>query len=327
MELQNKVQQILDFFASNPEVSPELRQKFECWLLEHADDASVSEALERMWNRDYPDESLEEIVAAMNRLDKSLDVAPRRRRAPYLSRIAVAACIAAVFALGMLASYFFFKPAQADREYVLSASADSPGYFTLPDGTTVWLNSGGRLEYSGELDGNIRSVALFGEGYFEVVKNPRRPFHVAMDGLNIEVLGTCFDARCYPDLDIQDVVLRSGSVKVGDAQGNTRTLRPGEKLDYDRADGQMTVESVNAERYCTWMKPRLVFSNVPLSDVMGTLERRFNVDVTMDSIVASKRVTITVKNETSDEIFDILCGITKTSYTVDGRNVTFRARR
>jgi len=326
MEMQDKVQQILDFFASNPEVSPELRQKFDRWLLEHADDASVSEALERMWNRDYPDESLEEIVAAMNRLDKSLEVAPKRRRAPYLSRIAAAACITAVFALGMLASYFFIKPAQADKEYVLSASADSPGYFTLPDGTAVWLNSGGRLEYSGEFDGDIRSVALFGEGYFEVAKNPRRPFRVALDGLNIEVLGTCFDARSYPDLDIQDVVLRSGSVKVEDALGQTKTLRPGEKLDYNRMDGEMTVDIVNAENYCTWMKPRLVFSNALLSDVMGTLERRFNVNVTMDSIAASKRVTITVKNETSDEIFDILCGITKTSYTVDGRNVTLSAR-
>lgn len=169
-------------------------------------------------------------------------------------------------------------------------------------------------------------MALFGEGYFEVAKNPRRPFRVAMDGLDIEVLGTSFDARCYPELDIEDVVLRSGSVKVENALGQTKTLKPA-KLDYNRSDGQMTVESVNAENYCTWMKPRLVFSNALLADVIGTLERRFNVNVAMDSIVASKRVTITVKNETSDEIFDILCGITKTSYTVDGRNVTLSARR
>lgn len=327
MELQDKVQQILDFFASNPEVSPELRQKFDRWLLEHADDPSVSEALESMWNKDYPDENLEEIVAAMNRLGKNLDVSSGRRWAPYLSRIAAAVCIAAVFALGMLASHFFIKPAPADKEYVLSASADTPGYFTLPDGTSVWLNSGGRLEYIGELDGDIRRVALFGEGYFEVAKNPRRPFRVTMDGLDIEVLGTSFDARCYPELDIEDVVLRSGSVKVENALGQTKTLKPGEKLYYNRSEERMTVESVNAENYCTWMKPRLVFSNALLADVIGTLERRFNVNVAMDSIVASKRVTITVKNETSDEIFDILCGITKTSYTVDGRNVTLSARR
>lgn len=325
MEKQNKVQQILDFFARNPEVSPGLRKKFDIWLLEHADDAAVSRVLENMWNEDYPDESLEEIVAAMNRLDKSITIAHKPHRVPYWLK--AAASLAAFFVLGIVVSHFFIGNQAADKEYVLSASAEAPGFFTLPDGSTVWLNSGGRLAYTGEFDGDIRRVALYGEGYFEVVKNPQRPFRVAMDGLNIEVLGTSFDARNYPDKNTQDVVLRTGSVKVDDAQGQTKTLKPGDKLIYLRGSGQMAVDSVNAENYCTWMKPRLVFNNALMADIVNTLERRFNVNVAMDTAIASKRVTITVRNETADEIFDILSGIIKTDYIIEDHEVTLTARK
>ncbi|WP_108866218.1 FecR domain-containing protein [Aquimarina aquimarini] len=48
----------------------------------------------------------------------------------------------------------------------------------LPDGSSVWFNSGSKLIYIIFFKGNERRVTLEGERYFEVVKDKSKPFIV-----------------------------------------------------------------------------------------------------------------------------------------------------
>lgn len=314
MDKQSKIRQLLDFFSNNPEVSRQLRARFEQWLAEHADDPDVEEVLEQMWHEDYPEESLEDIVAGISRLNSSMT--EKRRRKGLRRAIAVAAAVIAVFICGFTVPLLIPSLTERPEKYVLTASTEAPGRFILPDSSVVWLNAGSRLEYTGNLSGPVRQVALEGEGYFEVAKDSDRPFRVAMNHLDIEVLGTCFEARCFPDSKIEDVVLLEGSVKVTTAQGNDVVMKPGDKLDYTVASGKLAMTKVKAINYCNWMLRRMVFDSTPLEDVIPGLERRYKITIDLASgISPSKRVSMTVGNETANETMDILSRVIGASYT------------
>ena len=49
---------------------------------------------------------------------------------------------------------------------------------SLPDGTTVHLNSGSHVFYPENLEGKTRTIYLIGEAEFKVARNPKKPFIV-----------------------------------------------------------------------------------------------------------------------------------------------------
>lgn len=66
----------------------------------------------------------------------------------------------------------------------------------LPDGSSVFLNSGSSLRFSNQLGRkNERRVKLTGEGYFKVAKDAKRPFIVDVEKLSFEALGTVFNVN------------------------------------------------------------------------------------------------------------------------------------
>lgn len=63
----------------------------------------------------------------------------------------------------------------------------------LPDGSKVWLNYNTVIKYLKSFNGDERKAALEIEAYFEVVKNPEKPFEVVSEHSRIEVLGRSFN--------------------------------------------------------------------------------------------------------------------------------------
>src|SRR5205085_10936617 len=69
----------------------------------------------------------------------------------------------------------------------------------LADGSKVWLNAASSLRFPASFYGNERNVELTGEGYFEITKNAAKPFHVKVNDMQVEVLGTHFNINAYND--------------------------------------------------------------------------------------------------------------------------------
>lgn len=84
----------------------------------------------------------------------------------------------------------------------------------LADGTTVWLNVGSKLYYENDFNGATREVRLEGEAFFDVVKQPGRPFIVHTAGIDIRVLGTAFNVKSYPEDKNVETTLYRGLVQV-----------------------------------------------------------------------------------------------------------------
>ncbi len=67
----------------------------------------------------------------------------------------------------------------------------------LADGSIVHLNAGSTIRYPASFD-RKREVYLSGEAFFEVVKNPSRPFLIHLDNGTVKVLGTSFNVKPLP---------------------------------------------------------------------------------------------------------------------------------
>ena len=95
---------------------------------------------------------------------------------------------------------------------------------TLPDGTSVWLNARTTLQYPLSFARNHRKVILNGEAYFEVTKNPKRPFVVETSRYNIEVLGTTFNVEAYAGVEEFETSLMRGKVRINNQSRPEETI-------------------------------------------------------------------------------------------------------
>lgn len=151
---------------------------------------------------------------------------------------------------------------------------------TLADGTLVCLNAGSKLRFPVQFSGNMRRVELEGEGYFQVVRDEKKPFVVGASGVNITVLGTEFNVTNYPEnLNVQTTLVE-GSVKVvSERDGDVYILQPGEQAVFDKSSGELHVAAVDVSYATAWKEGRLRFRDRPLKEIMDFISRWYDVDV------------------------------------------------
>lgn len=150
----------------------------------------------------------------------------------------------------------------------------------LPDGSKVWLNAESSLRYPTSFNGNVRSVELTGEAYFEVTKNKHLPFKVVSNDHVVEVLGTHFNISAYPDETTVKTTLLEGSVKVLSGRSKqSRLLKPGEQSKVGYADNEISIQQVNTEEAVAWKNGYFFFNDEDLKSIMNKFARWYNVEV------------------------------------------------
>ena len=191
--------------------------------------------------------------------------------------------------------------------------------FSLPDGSSGWLNSGSVLKYH-PLFSKSREVQLTGEAYFEVKPSDKR-FTVNAADLNISVLGTVFNVSAYPNDEFAEVVLAKGKVQVnGKKQVFERTLSPNEKLTCYPQKNTFNVVSVDTEPYTAWKDGLLLLDNEPLECAVRRMERWYNVDIVIeDDLLKSYRFKATFEDEPLEEVLKLLSVSTPMEYTFEKR--------
>lgn len=126
--------------------------------------------------------------------------------------------------------------------------------------------------------GNAREVWLVGEAYFEVVADSSQPFWVYSAKGKIEVLGTSFNVRSYPEEARIVTTLVKGSIVYTDSELHKFELSPGEQT--ISQPGLATIlQKVNPDYYTGWKDGKYVFKSTTLEDIMQELSRWYNITV------------------------------------------------
>jgi len=214
--------------------------------------------------------------------------ADRWRLVPLRNRVlkpVVVAVLTLVLLLGVGVLWYPDKINLADKWNkktslrVINAPKGMTLHFTLPDGSRVWLNSASSLSYSPNL-GNMRErrVNLSGEAYFEVVKTAKHStFNVVTDRQRVEVLGTHFNVKAYPDEDEIKTTLMEGAVRVIPRLGNEALLKPDEQAVL--AGGELHVQGNIGNDAIAWKNGEFVFRDESLVNVMHMLSRWYDREV------------------------------------------------
>lgn len=96
----------------------------------------------------------------------------------------------------------------------------------LPDGSLVWLNAGSKLNYKYNFGKELREVELIGEAFFDVVKNPKKPFVIHTNTIDVKVLGTAFNVKSYPGEKNHRNLAGSGQRGSGGEEKTSRKIHP-----------------------------------------------------------------------------------------------------
>jgi ferric-dicitrate binding protein FerR (iron transport regulator) len=239
------------------------------------------------------------------------------RQAPTV-RLSLAWQIAAILILSVLFSglyTWFFSGGSAKSVYYeeVQAAYGTRTSIELPDGSSVFLNSGSSLRFSSQLAGQKeRRVELKGEGYFKVAKDAKRPFIVDMERLSVEALGTAFNVNAYePDSHIE-VLLTEGKVAVRAGtekkSANEMILEPNQLAHYDVGANNLLKETVTEPaKYISWTEGKMIFIDDPIQEVIKRMENWYNVDIRLkDKQLMNYRFTGTFVNESLEEVLNIL---------------------
>ena len=186
----------------------------------------------------------------------------------------------------------------------------------LADGTKVWLNADSKLLYDNNFGINNRDVTLCGEGYFEVSKNKNLPFQVISDDIKVEVLGTKFNVKNYPEDPNIKVALLEGSVMLYDSLEST-ILKPNQIAQYDKQNKKTTLKTIEAENTSAWINGHLYFDEENMETIALALERAFDVNITIKDDTLKKMIfygDFIIESNNIDEIMNIMAATNKFNY-------------
>lgn len=156
---------------------------------------------------------------------------------------------------------------------------------TLSDGTKVWLNAESEIRYPVAFNENQREVEIEGEVYFEVAKDPAKPFIVQSNGTTVQVTGTHFNINAYKDEASLDVTLLEGAVKVSKANHSVN-LTPGEQA---KVSNDIQIHrQVNTEEVMAWKNGLFIFNGTDIYTTMRQLSRWYDVDVKFNENITER---------------------------------------
>lgn len=149
---------------------------------------------------------------------------------------------------------------------------------TLADGTKVWINALSTLKFPTSFSGPARSVELKGEAYFEVAQNKNKAFHVLVNGLDVQVLGTKFNVNAYTDESSLKTTLMEGSVRLVE-ENRSLILTKGQQ-GAAVPNGPITlVKDANTDEALAWKNGYFSFDDADIHTVMRQLARWYGIRI------------------------------------------------
>lgn len=217
---------------------------------------------------------------------------PKKRLLPlYSTALKIAATVLILLGIPFLGNSLL----QNENISVVAAKGEKKTIH-LPDGSFVFLNSNSRISYAKNFKNN-RELQLTGEAYFEVVKNPEKPFLVETDKITTRVLGTSFNIEAYKNSRIK-VSVNTGKVEVDIKEISEKTfLTKNQQLSFITGT-QAVLSKDNSEDFNAWTRNTIVLNNTSLGDAAKILENWYDIEINFNS---KKLKEMTISGKFKDE--------------------------
>lgn len=191
-----------------------------------------------------------------------------------------------------------------------------PLAITLNDGSKVILEQGSKLKYPDSFDADKREVTLEGEAFFEITKNPSKPFLVHARGVMTKVLGTSFRIKAF-DKNVK-VLVKTGKVAVftqneeheTESEKQAIVLTPNQQVTYETASNRFnkSVQEIPVLLVKDIKIKDLYFDDAPVATVLNALKDAYGIDIIFDEdILQNCYITTSLTDEPLFEKLTIIC--------------------
>ena len=188
--------------------------------------------------------------------------------------------VAAIFILAFTIVYSFLINEDNDsaKMQTIFVPPGQRAELTLTDGTKVWLNAKTTFTFPDKFTANNRRVTLDGEGYFDVTKNPEKPFIVNTERYDIKVMGTEFNVTAYSGSSVFETSMLKGAVEVFSPAKDTKVSLEPHMRTYEE-NGILKKDTIEHENYFLWKEGLICFYDEPVDKMIKKLQLYYDVKI------------------------------------------------
>ena len=266
--------------------------KFQDLLLENEDSPQFDVVLDELLRQAESEVSGKDVSmgeAAFDIFAKNVGLTTRKR---WHSALRIVSNIAAALFIPLLISCLCLSfGTDGEQETIwneVSTAYAKNASVELSDGTSVKLGPCSRLIYPDKFSSSERKVFISGDVLFDVAKDPEKKFVAVSDNMDVIVHGTRFHVTSFMDFKNEEVALVSGSVELCmHADGTSVKLVSGDIIRYDKEKGNIKRLHFDLNSYERVLDvDGFQFVDATLSEIVGTLSRRFKVDISVEDSIA-----------------------------------------
>lgn len=304
---------------------------------------------------DLPPHISEEIIRNIFKAEKNISAMLPVAKSPFHIWLlaASAACIAGlIFSI----SYFttpiqkfntaFFNALIPDSAVTKFNSTGQSQVVILSDSSKVTLQPQSSINYPKHFTADKREVYLKGEAFFQITKNPRRPFLVYYNNIITKVIGTSFNINTNPATGNVEVVVKTGKVQVYEneellkrqEQNNAVIITPNQKAIYKEENRlfQTTLvetplpiianEVINTDSIPIKKEP-FIYEQAKLSDIFQHLIKRYGIDIVVENDnINNCLFTGDISDNNLYNKLKIICLTTNASYEINGTTILVKGK-
>jgi transmembrane sensor len=245
-----------------------------------------------------------------------------------------AASILLFLGLGIFSYYYFsgsFSPNSAmDGLETTMNTTSKNSLIHLDDGSSIRLSPNAKLSYPKHFTGNKREVYLEGDAFFEIAKNPTKPFYVYTKNLVTKVIGTSFLVKSTQSGQVK-IIVQSGKVtvfkkeEIKDNKTNKIdgvVILPNQQLDFDESK-ELFSKSVIEKPVLLTTNELLDFNfeDVSANVVLKQIQKAYGISIIYDEdVLKDCPFTADLTDEPLFNKISLLCQAIEANYqTIDGQ--------
>ena len=216
--------------------------------------------------------------------------------------------VAAIFAACIISGWYFTRDTSipVNEMLVMNNEANAPTLATmLEDGSVVYLSGQTSLKYPDRFADDKREVVLMGNAFFDIKKQPERPFFIDTDIAKIEVTGTSFSV-VNKERSSFLLSVREGEVKVTDKSSNRIiTAKAGESVLLNTEHFQLISNTSQYDEYFKYIH----FKDEHLRDVASIINMHYgSLRLEIDKEVETRLITFTLSTSSDIAyIAEVIC--------------------
>jgi transmembrane sensor len=248
---------------------------------------------------------------AWNRFQSNISLQPNKFKVIPMFTIAKRIAIAATIIIASMAAWVIISNKSDLQTVEVAYDAIERRTVTLADGSVVSLNRGASISYPSLFSGDARTVQLKGEAFFDIKKNPSKPFIINTQNAEVKVLGTSFNVVSHSYNT--KVSVKEGTVQLKSSLNKDQSIILTKGFTAITNGARIRKMETRDLNFDSWYTGIFTFKDTNIKSVFESLDSYYSGQLVLDnSTNANCTLTADFEKNTLGEIVEILritCGL------------------